>query len=132
MLVQGIHSSLIIQAMQHVNIATVATEQIGQYTRSTTSVMNRLLDDKQRPGKHVSNDLIEFFCFWSMLENLVINKVTDNLSNNNSDDDLIKSEDNNESDLTDGEQSPTEMACERREALSDSRDRIVCVFTEKV
>ena len=69
-----------------------------------------------------------------MLENLVINKVTDNLSNNNSDDDLIKSEDNNESDLTDGEQSPItmEMAREHQEALSDSQDIIVCVFTEKV
>ncbi|CAG8637383.1 3035_t:CDS:10, partial [Paraglomus brasilianum] len=92
-----------LQAAQHVNIATVATEQIGQYARSTTSIMKRFLDDEQRPGKHV------------------INKVTENLSNN-------KSDDNNESDLTDGEKSPTEMACERREALSDSRDTIVTVL----
>ncbi|CAG8604660.1 10813_t:CDS:2, partial [Paraglomus occultum] len=115
-----------LQSAQHVSIATVVTEQIEQYARSTTSnIMKRFLDDEQRPGKHIRMTK-------------VINKVTDNLSNNNSDDDLVKSDDNNESDLTDGEKSPTEMACERREALSqslrecteqmsDSQDTIVTV-----
>ena len=76
MLVQGIHSSLIIQAMQHVNIATVATDQIGQYARSTTttSVMKRFLDDKQRPGKHVSNALLNFFVSGVCLKTWLLTK----------------------------------------------------------
>jgi hypothetical protein len=73
MLVQDIHCYLIIQAAQHVSIATVATEQIGEYARTTTSsIRKRFLEDEQRSEKRVRMTkvitIIELFCFRSMLK----------------------------------------------------------------